>query len=72
MQLAYEFRDGSIAVNSANPGYTATDLNGNSGPQTIEEGSAEIVRVALLESPVSANSSKQAGRSPGRNAHLVS
>jgi NAD(P)-dependent dehydrogenase (short-subunit alcohol dehydrogenase family) len=36
VQLAYEFRDGSIAVNSVNPGYTATDLNAHSGPQTIE------------------------------------
>lgn len=53
VQLAYEFRDGNIAVNSINPGYTATDLNGNSGPQTIEEGSAEIVRAALLDTPVS-------------------
>ena len=54
VQLAYEFRDGSIAVNSINPGYTATDLNGHSGPQTIEEGAAEIVRVALLDHPSSA------------------
>ncbi len=53
VQLAYEFRDGSIAVNSVNPGYTATDLNGHSGPQTLEEGAAEIVRVALLDPPVS-------------------
>ena len=52
VQLAYEFRDGSIAVNAINPGYTATDLNGHSGPQTVEEGAAEIVRVALLDAPV--------------------
>ena len=52
VQLAYEFRDGRIAVNSINPGYTATDLNRNSGPQTVAEGAAEIVRVALLDSPV--------------------
>ena len=52
VQLAYEFRDGNIAVNSVNPGYTATDLNGNNGPQTIQEGAAEIVRVALLDPPV--------------------
>ncbi len=52
VQLAYEFRDGSIAVNSVNPGYTATDLNGNSGFQTVAEGAAEIVRVALLDPPV--------------------
>ncbi len=51
VQLAWEFRDGSIAVNSVNPGYTATDLNGNSGTQTVEEGAAEIVRAALLDSP---------------------
>ena len=51
VQLAYEFRDGSIAVNAINPGYTATDLNRNSGHQTLEEGAAEIVRMALLESP---------------------
>ena len=54
VQLAYEFRDGNIAVNSVNPGYTATDLNRHSGPQTIEEGAAEIVRVALLDPPVTA------------------
>jgi NAD(P)-dependent dehydrogenase (short-subunit alcohol dehydrogenase family) len=52
VQLAYEFRDGSIAVNSVNPGYTATDLNGHSGPQSVEEGAAEIVRVALMDTPV--------------------
>ena len=54
VQLAYEFRDGNIAVNSVNPGYTATDLNGHSGPQTIEEGAAEIVRLALEDTPVTA------------------
>jgi NAD(P)-dependent dehydrogenase (short-subunit alcohol dehydrogenase family) len=52
VQLAYEFRDGNIAVNSVNPGYTATDLNGHSGPQSVEEGAAEIVRTALLDPPV--------------------
>ncbi len=64
VQLAYEFRDGSIAVNSVNPGYTATDLNGNSGPQTLEEGSAEIVRVALLEPPVTGKFLETAGEIP--------
>ncbi len=51
VQLAYEFRDAHIAVNSVNPGYTATDLNGHSGPQTVEEGASEIVRLALLDAP---------------------
>ena len=48
VQLAYELRDTPIKVNSADPGYTATDLNGNRGTQTIEEGSAQTVRLALL------------------------
>lgn len=48
VQLAFELRDTAIKVNSADPGYTATDLNGNSGPQTVAEGAAETVRLALL------------------------
>jgi NAD(P)-dependent dehydrogenase (short-subunit alcohol dehydrogenase family) len=48
VQLAYELRDTSIKVNSADPGYTATDLNGHSGTQTIPEGAAEAIRLALL------------------------
>ncbi len=64
VQLAYEFRDGNIAVNSVNPGYTATDLNGMSGSQTIEEGSVEIVRVALQEPPVTGKFLERAGEIP--------
>ena len=64
VQLAYEFREGNIAVNSVNPGYTATDLNHNSGPQTIEEGAAEIVRVALLDPPVTGKFLETAGEIP--------
>lgn len=48
VQLAYELGDTAIKVNSAEPGYTATDLNQHRGPQTVEEGSEEIVRLALL------------------------
>ncbi len=48
VQLAYELRDTSIKVNSVDPGYTATDLNRHQGTQTIAEGAAEIIRVALL------------------------
>jgi NAD(P)-dependent dehydrogenase (short-subunit alcohol dehydrogenase family) len=33
-------------VNVADPGYTATDLNGNSGPQTVTEGTDAIVALA--------------------------
>ena len=54
VQLAYEFRDESIAESSVNPSFTATDLNGHSGHQTAEEGAAEIVRIALLNPSVTA------------------
>jgi NAD(P)-dependent dehydrogenase (short-subunit alcohol dehydrogenase family) len=35
-------------VNAADPGYTATDLNGHTGYQTVEEGSDAIVALATL------------------------
>ncbi len=49
VQLAYELRDTKIKVNSANPGFTATDLNGHRGYQTVEEGAMEALRLALLD-----------------------
>ena len=49
VQLAFEHRDQGIAVNSVNPGFTATDLNAHRGQQTVADGAAEIVRVALQE-----------------------
>jgi NAD(P)-dependent dehydrogenase (short-subunit alcohol dehydrogenase family) len=35
-------------INAADPGYTATDLNNNSGHQTVSEGTDAIVRLASL------------------------
>ncbi|WP_043662762.1 SDR family NAD(P)-dependent oxidoreductase [Streptomyces xylophagus] len=35
-----------MRVNAADPGYTATDLNGHTGPQTVTEGTDAIVRLA--------------------------
>ncbi|MEU4236660.1 SDR family NAD(P)-dependent oxidoreductase [Actinoplanes sp. NPDC026619] len=35
-----------IRINAADPGYTATDLNGNSGPQTVTEGTDAVVGLA--------------------------
>jgi NAD(P)-dependent dehydrogenase (short-subunit alcohol dehydrogenase family) len=48
VQLAYELRDTAIKVNSAAPGYTATDLNGFEGSDTPAQGAAEAIRLALL------------------------
>jgi NAD(P)-dependent dehydrogenase (short-subunit alcohol dehydrogenase family) len=48
VQLAYELRETSIKVNSADPGFTATDLNGHRGYQSVEQGAAEAIRLALL------------------------
>jgi hypothetical protein len=31
------------------PGFTKTDLNGNTGIQTVEQGAEIIVRMALLD-----------------------
>jgi NAD(P)-dependent dehydrogenase (short-subunit alcohol dehydrogenase family) len=48
VQLARLLSGTAIKVNSAAPGYTATDLNGFRGTQTIPEGAVEPVRLALL------------------------
>ncbi|TDN39934.1 hypothetical protein A8B98_16295 [Hymenobacter sp. UV11] len=48
VQLAHELRDTAIKVNSAAPGYTATDLNGFAGTDTPAQGAAEAIWLALL------------------------
>ncbi len=48
VQLAHELQDTAIKVNSAAPGYTATDLNGFAGTDTPAQGAAEAIRLALL------------------------
>ena len=71
VQLAYLLRDTAIKVNSADPGYTATDLNGHRGTQTIPEGAAEAIRLALLpdDGPTGTYSNSQASF-PGRRASM--
>lgn len=46
---AKELWDTPIKVNAANPGYCATDLNGNTGYRTAEQGAAIAVRLATLD-----------------------
>lgn len=48
VQLAYELRGTQIKVNAVSPGFIATEMNGYQGTQTIEEGAAGPVRLALL------------------------
>jgi NAD(P)-dependent dehydrogenase (short-subunit alcohol dehydrogenase family) len=48
LQLAVELRDTGIKVNSADPGFSATDLNDHRGYQTMPQGAAAAVRLALL------------------------
>ncbi|MFG1998585.1 SDR family oxidoreductase [Spirillospora sp. NPDC048911] len=37
-----------MRINAVEPGFTATDLNGNTGTQTVEEGAEIIVRMATV------------------------
>jgi len=37
-----------VRINAVDPGYTATDLNGRTGTQTVEEGAGIIVRMAQI------------------------
>jgi NAD(P)-dependent dehydrogenase (short-subunit alcohol dehydrogenase family) len=48
VQLAFELRDTGIKVNSAEPGFTATDLNQHRGYQTVKQGAAAAVSLATL------------------------
>jgi hypothetical protein len=38
----------NMRINAVDPGYTATDLNGKSGTQSVEEGTDAIVRMARI------------------------
>jgi len=48
IHFAKELQSAGIKVNSANPGFTATDMNQHRGSRTVEQGAAEPVRLALL------------------------
>ncbi len=44
--LSNELKDTNVRVNSATPGYTATDLNDHQGAKTAAEGAKPIVKAA--------------------------
>ena len=46
--LASELKDAGIKVNAADPGYTATDMNGHNGTRTVAQGATAAVRLATL------------------------
>ncbi|MDB5055225.1 MAG: Short-chain dehydrogenase/reductase [Bacilli bacterium] len=46
--FAKELKDTPIKINSADPGYTATDLNGHTGYRTVEQGASIVVKLATL------------------------
>ena len=46
--FAYELASSDIKINSADPGFTATDLNQHRGTRTVEEGARAAIRLATL------------------------
>ena len=48
LAMMVELESTGIKVNLVSPGFTRTYLNGYAGTQSVEEGSREVVRVALL------------------------
>ncbi|RYY95032.1 MAG: SDR family oxidoreductase [Chitinophagaceae bacterium] len=46
--LAYELRDTPFKVSAVDPGYTATDFNNHSGPGSVQEAAARVVKAATL------------------------
>jgi len=49
LSLAIDLESSGIKVHLVSPGFTATALNNFQGTDTVEEGSAEPIRVALAE-----------------------
>lgn len=50
LSLQYSKALPAMRINSVDPGYTATDLNGHSGHQTVAEGTDAIVAMATIAS----------------------
>jgi NAD(P)-dependent dehydrogenase (short-subunit alcohol dehydrogenase family) len=48
LAMMIELESTGIKVNLVSPGFTKTNLNGYAGTESLEDGSREVVRVALL------------------------
>jgi len=48
LAMMLELESTGIKVNLVTPGFTKTNLNGYEGTASVEDGSREVVRVALL------------------------
>jgi NAD(P)-dependent dehydrogenase (short-subunit alcohol dehydrogenase family) len=46
--LAYELRDTPFKINAVDPGFTATDFNHHTGPGTVPDAAARVVKAAIL------------------------
>lgn len=48
LAMMIELESTGIKVNAVSPGFTSTNLNNYAGTESVEDGSREVVRVALL------------------------
>jgi NAD(P)-dependent dehydrogenase (short-subunit alcohol dehydrogenase family) len=66
LAMAIELEPTGIKVNAVSPGFTKTNLNAYAGTETVEEGAAEAVRVALLgpDGPTGTFTHAKLGRLP--------
>ncbi|WP_316781487.1 SDR family oxidoreductase [Pedobacter antarcticus] len=46
--LAADLRDTAFKVNAVDPGYTATDFNNHTGPGSVPDAAARVVKAAVL------------------------
>jgi len=48
INLAYELKDKGFKINAIDPGYTATDFNHHSGPNTVQYAAAFVAKYATI------------------------
>ncbi|WP_297422384.1 SDR family oxidoreductase [Clostridium sp.] len=49
VMLAKEYKNTTIKINAADPGFTATDLNGHRGYRTVQQAANVVVQLATLD-----------------------